>query len=430
MNRILELKQQRAAAVKAAADILEKAKNEKRATNAEENAQYDAAMLNAQNLRSTIDREVQQMEVEREIGIQRDEQRQRTGDSVDKQVATANSAFLQWMRKPERMSSEERALMVPGNENAPNFRDEYRAAQTELTGAGGGYLVPQGFIPKVVEALKYYSGMMQSGVTVLNTTSGNDLPMPTEDDTSNMATELGESSPAADAPKTFGQIVFKAFKYTSGIIRVPIELMQDTGIDLEALIVKNFGIRFGRAMNNRFTVGNGSGRPRGITLDAVTGRTGTTGQGAGLVYNDLIGLKYSVNRAYRSMPKTGWMMNDNALQTVLKIVDGNGRPLILDYLATLQAGEPERLLGQPIYNNDDMNDLGTTGSPAVANAAPIIYGDFSAYYVRLVMAIMMLRLVERYAELGQVGFLAFMRWDGRLVDAGTHPVKAYVSPTA
>jgi hypothetical protein len=33
-----------------------------------------------------------------------------------------------------------------------------------------------------------------------------------------------------------------------------------------------------------------------------------------------------------------------------------------------------------------------------------------------------LRLNERYADFGQVGFIAFMRIDGNLVDAGTHPI--------
>jgi predicted phage gp36 major capsid-like protein len=33
-----------------------------------------------------------------------------------------------------------------------------------------------------------------------------------------------------------------------------------------------------------------------------------------------------------------------------------------------------------------------------------------------------LRLVERYADYGQVGFIAFSRVDSNLVDAGTHPI--------
>ena len=35
----------------------------------------------------------------------------------------------------------------------------------------------------------------------------------------------------------------------------------------------------------------------------------------------------------------------------------------------------------------------------------------------------MLRLVERYADYNQIAFVAFQRWDGALIDAGTHPVK-------
>ena len=36
-----------------------------------------------------------------------------------------------------------------------------------------------------------------------------------------------------------------------------------------------------------------------------------------------------------------------------------------------------------------------------------------------------LRLVERYADYLQVGYIGFLRADGNLVDAGTHPIAAF-----
>jgi HK97 family phage major capsid protein len=53
----------------------------------------------------------------------------------------------------------------------------------------------------------------------------------------------------------------------------------------------------------------------------------------------------------------------------------------------------------------------------------ILFGDFSKYLIRDVADIRLVRMDERYADYDQVGFTAFMRSDGDLLDAGTHPVK-------
>ena len=47
--------------------------------------------------------------------------------------------------------------------------------------------------------------------------------------------------------------------------------------------------------------------------------------------------------------------------------------------------------------------------------------------VRRVKQIGVLRLQERYAEALQVGFIAYQRFDGDLLDAGTNPVKYYAN---
>ena len=62
-----------------------------------------------------------------------------------------------------------------------------------------------------------------------------------------------------------------------------------------------------------------------------------------------------------------------------------------------------------------------------ANAKSILFGRLDKYKVRVVQDVRMLRLTERYADNLQVGFVAFLRCDGRLLDAGTNPVKHYAN---
>lgn len=421
MNRVLELKQKRGEVAQQAKDLIKLAQDQQRAMTTEESDKYDALLKDVVGFTRTLDAMTRETELDKALEDVKGAARERRGAGQgDEAKAEEREAFKEWLRGGEQfVDPERRSLLKPGLSSSTDFRPsagQTRAAQSALTGSLGGYLVPQGFWSQVIEALKYYGGMFEAGCTIISTDMGNDLPIPVENDTSIMGQELAENSPETTQEKTFGQVVMKAYKYSSRMIAVPIELLQDSGVDIEGLIVRNLATRLGRIQNLRFTTGDGNGRPRGVTIDATEGVTAATGHTLDVIYDYLVGLKYSVNRSYRSNAK--WMMGDAMLQVILKLKDSQGRPLILDYLNALQAGEPEKILGQPIVINNDMAD------PA-ANAKTILYGDFRNYWIRRVMNMLMMRLTERYAEAGQVAFLAFMRTDGRMVDAGTHPIKYY-----
>jgi HK97 family phage major capsid protein len=108
-----------------------------------------------------------------------------------------------------------------------------------------------------------------------------------------------------------------------------------------------------------------------------------------------------------------FMFNDTTLRNIRKLKDGNGQYL---WQPGLQAGVPGVLLGQGYRINQDMPAM-TTG------LIPIVYGDLMKYKIRDIQSIRFRRLVERYAESDQEAFVAFFRTDGKLLDAGTNPVK-------
>lgn len=463
MNRILELKQNLGAAVDKAKVLVEKARTEKRSMSSEETTQYDTIMTEVNGIRETIKREESFAGLESAIANRRGELQEHTGVDIDEQrsffrrflLATRNGkgkaisehewrdlsekeasrfhAFAQFLRYgPGQLTAEERG-MLGSNQLEVCRRDfgmgdvERRAAQSDVTGNLGAYTVPQGFLAELQVALKYYAGMLEVGPRLLTTESGNDLPMPTTDDTGNKGRRLAENTGVTNTAIPFGQVTMKAYKYSSDLILMPRELLQDTGIDLEAELVQLLAVRIGRVYNSDFTSNNDGLGPRGVLVDATLGATSTTGHSGLPQYNDLVALKYSVNRAYRMGAK--WMMNDDTLADILKLVDNNGRPLILDYLTTLQEDEPEKLLGQPIVINNDLPDPGTSGSPVAGNQC-ILYGAWQHYFVRIVKDFTLLRLVERYADAFQIGYVGFSRADGRLVDAGQHPIKYLQSATS
>ena len=106
-------------------------------------------------------------------------------------------------------------------------------------------------------------------------------------------------------------------------------------------------------------------------------------------------------------------MNFTALLEIRKLKDSQNRPIFGPDLA---GGTPNTLLGFPIVIDQAMPSLG-------ASAKAIAFGDLSLYTIRRVKGVRILRLVERYADHGQVGFMGFIRLDATLIDAGTNPVK-------
>jgi HK97 family phage major capsid protein len=288
-----------------------------------------------------------------------------------------------------------------------------KRAQAVGSGAAGGFTVPDEAMRALEISLLAFGGMRQVA-TVIRSGSGAALPIPTVNDTANVGEILGENTTVNNQDLVFAQIVLDAYKYSSKQILVSVEFLQDSSIAVAETIGRLLGERIGRITNNHFTTGTGSSQPNGLVTASGAGVTGVADPPT---YDNFVDLLHSVDPAYRNNAR--FMMNDTTLKTVKKIKvlqysgDTTGAPLWAPGLAT---GQPDTILGFPYVINQSMASPGSS-------AKKILFGDLSKYLIRDVRDIMIMRLDERYAELGQVGFLAFSRHDGDLLDAGTDPVK-------
>lgn len=137
-------------------------------------------------------------------------------------------------------------------------------------------------------------------------------------------------------------------------------------------------------------------------------------------------LIHSVDPSYRNRPKTRFIFHDQVLQSARKLLDKYGRPL---WTPGMAANSPDTILGVPYSINQQMPSSG--GSPFTptiffSGNPTVIYGDISKFVIRRVKEMSIMRLVERYADFGEVGLLSFGRYDSQLVDAGTHPINYLV----
>lgn len=285
-------------------------------------------------------------------------------------------------------------------------------AMSTTTPAEGGYTTSPEYMRSLEVAMRAYGAMLQAG-DELRTATGSQMNFPTGDPTAEEGEIVGQNSGANTGETTVGNIAIDVYRYSSKKIALPWELVQDSFIDFEAYISEILSMRLGRKYGKDCTIGTGTAMPWGIVPRATLGKTGITGQTTSVIYDDFIDLEHSVDPAYRAMPGVGWMFHDSTLAKVRKLKDLEGRPIFVPgYETGNPGGAPDRLLNKPIYINQDM-------APMAANAKSILYGAFKKYKLRKVMDLTLFRFTDSAFTLnGQIGFCAFQRCGGNLVDVG------------
>jgi len=364
--------------------------------NEDHTKQYDEKMGEIERIDASIARHERLMDREAEDRFKNAGGREREVDANGEK--TLKALHGSWLRSGDGALSAEDWTRI-------------RNTMSTTTPAEGGYTVPTEVAGSVVDALKEYGGMREVA-TVIRTSGFGAMNFPTSDGTSEEGELIGENTTATDADPSFGTKALTAYKYSSKVITVPFELLQDTAIDIEAFINARIVARLGRVTNKHFTIGTGTGQPTGIVTAAAAGKVGTTGQTTTVTYDDLVDLQHSVDPAYRKR-NAKFMMHDLSIAKIRKLKDTAGRPIFLpSYDAGIRGGVPAELLGSPIVTNQDVPQM-------AANAKSILFGDFTPYIVRDVMGLTLFRFTDSaYAKKGQVGFMAWLRSGGNFVDVG------------
>lgn len=316
------------------------------------------------------------------------------------------NAFGQFVRRGmSGLDNEQRQLLMT---NSAEVR-----AQATSPGSAGGYFIPTETLSRITETMKAYGGLL-GAANVITTASGNPLNWPTNDDTSNVGAILSENSQITEQDVTLGQKTLGAFTYTSKLVRVSLQLLQDDAFSIDTWLPRKLGERIGRAVAAHLATGVGTTQPEGLFTNATAGKTGAAGQVTSVTYDDLIDLQHSIDPAYRLSAQ--WAMSDSALKVIRKLKDGNNLPL---WEPSTQQGVPSTLLGAPVLIDN--------GIPVpAASAKSIGYGDINAaYVVRQVAGGQMMRLEERYADYLQVGFFGFLRLDAKPDDGSAFRVYAH-----
>lgn len=195
-------------------------------------------------------------------------------------------------------------------------------------------------------------------------------------------------------------------------------MLDDAAFDIESWLADEIAMEFARAEGAAFVSGTGTNQPRGFlagtTSAAVDGTRafGTlqhvlSGNATGFDTSPelkLIDLVHSLKAGHRQ--GASWVMNSKTLAQVRKLKAADGSFL---WQPGLMEGQPNRLLGYPVVDAEDMPDI-------AANALPIAFGNFRAGYLiaeRTATAI----LRDPFTNKPFVHFYATKRIGGQVLDS-------------
>tara|TARA_R110002020_G_scaffold273792_1_gene488956 strand:+ start:4307 stop:5509 length:1203 start_codon:yes stop_codon:yes gene_type:complete len=383
---VTELKQLRAKLIKEMRDILDVASAEGRSLSAEETQKYDRIEADVDGYTATVDRQEKQARAESSIK-----------DAIGEAKVSSKA-----MTKHQRADSDEyrNAFNKYMRYGSNALVGEEARTLTEGTDSEGGYLTETILERRLVEGLAD-NNIMRSLATVVNTTSDRNISVL---DTVGDAAWLAESGTYAPVDTSFSQVSLGAFK-ASTLMLISEELLQDSIFDLTSFVSQIFSRRLGELEEAAMIAGTGSGQPTGAVNGASTGHTLATINT--WTADDLLDFQYSLKRQYRR--NGSFIFNDASIKDIRKLQDANDHWI---WQPSMRDGEPDRLLGNPIYSSYDM---------AVPSDDPSskcgLFGDFRmAYYIADRGGTSFQRLNELYAvSAGAVGFRAYRRVDGKVV---------------
>jgi HK97 family phage major capsid protein len=264
---IPEMRDARAKLIHDARAVLDKADTEKRGLTPEEVASQTKMLSDARDLGAQL-RNAEELEVEERGIIPESQREERRRESPELQQRRAE--FRKFTTSPQMPVDigDTISIEVGGktyNGRSYNLVPELRAQNTLSLGAGGAVIAPDtSMYGRIVEAIKWFGGVEAAGAEVLTTDTGADMPIATDNDTSNSGVIVAEEgSQASGTSVTMGSVTLHAYLFSSKVVKVSWQLLQDASFDIENYMGRKLGMRLGRALNTYCTTGTGVNQPQG-----------------------------------------------------------------------------------------------------------------------------------------------------------------------
>ena len=309
-------------------------------------------------------------------------------------MARLNAAM--GMDSPEKKETE-RAYATYKNAFWENMRTGVpQNALKESSSSSGGYLVPDSFESRIIDALEN-KNIVRKVSHAIKTSQNLKIPVAVKNCDAIWVKE-GEQHFPTEAE--FGEVKIEAYKLAIMEL-VSDELLEDSGFDLEGYIIDSAIKKIAEAEEEAFIKEDGVKKPLGLIHQASVGAV--TADSKTVDVDDMINLEHSLKEPYRH--RAVWLMSGDVYAMLSKILHYRGHR----FMELAEDGETEMLLGHPVYVCNSLDAL-APGSKSV------LFGDFDRFWIGDRGNRSIKRLSEKYADSGQVGFIVSERVDAKLVD--------------
>jgi HK97 family phage major capsid protein len=381
LNKITELRQERAKAIADARTIMEGAEKENRHMSAEEGTSYDKAYKESVDLNVDIKR-YEQMANEERADIE-------TPSKVEGSIEQRQKTILN-------------NVLKTGNQGA--YESEMRAAQMDNP-TQAGYIVPtEQFVNELIKEIDD-AVFIRTVARKFTLNGAHSLGIPERtDDMSDIAwtSEIGSAS--EDSSLKYGKRELKP-NHLAKLIKVSKPLIRNSNMIVDE-VRSRMAYKFGVAMENGYMNGDGVNKPLGVftasTNGISTGRDVAGSNTATLIKADTLrDMKYNLKAQYRN--NATWTFHRDALLQISKLKDGEGQYL---WAPGIRVGDPDMILNLGLRESEFAPNTYTAGLYAG------LLGDWSKYWIADSLEFTIQVLMELYAVTNQVGYVGRAESDG------------------
>ena len=273
----------------------------------------------------------------------------------------------------------------------PHAYDKIHGGANGIT---GGYALPSSSNEKLQKAITQKS-LFRSMATVIKSYNGASRIF--AKDCSDIAAWVpeGGSIPLQDGVNDFTRYAVDSHKLAV-FVKLDDDFVHDAAFSLEDYLTERFAENFAKAEDKGFVLGTGEHMPTGILDDTAGAETGITT--SVLSFDDVLRLYHSLDAKYRK--NAVWLMNDETALTLRMLKDSAG-----NYLWN---PSDNTILGKSVVISCDM-------PPVKDGAKPVVFGNFSYYWIIDRSPVSVQALKEHFVTLDQIGYLATEFLDGKLI---------------
>ena len=383
-KKIIEMKQERATLTASMRDLMNEFEGKE--MDALKKEEYTKMEARFDTLNNSIVKEEKQLERERI-----------TGENQDRQEKKPENDLLKTFKNH----------LVMGSQATYEI---YNALQQDNPTQAGYLVAPEQFVSELIKEMADISFMRQKAKVLPPLRGAQSLGYPTRTAAmSSFAWGTEIQAPTADTTLAFGKREFKPNPGTSEIL-ISKTLIRNVA-NADALIRAEIAEEINKNLEQAYMTGTGAGQPLGMftasndgigtARDVSTGNTATE-----MKFDGLMEAKYSVKEQHRRAAE--WIFNRIGIKQLAKLKDSQGQYI---WQPSVVAGQPDRLLGDPVNESEYAPSTFTTGLYVG------VYGNLKNYWIVDSLAMEIQVLMELYARTNQADYLTRTETDGAPVVA-------------